>query len=73
MILILNFWFISFSVIIKYNKIIKSSKTKKIVGAVLYPLFMLMYLPISIVAQLKNVEWVPTPHKENISIDKIEK
>lgn len=72
-ILILNFWFISFSVIIKYNKIIKSSKTKKFVGAVLYPLFMLMYLPISIVAQLKNVEWVPTPHKENISIDKIEK
>lgn len=56
------------------NKRIHTSKWKKIKYLFTFPIFLFTYVPISIVAIFKNVEWEPTRHHgPSVSADKIEK
>ncbi|MBM6941571.1 glycosyltransferase family 2 protein [Collinsella intestinalis] len=38
-----------------------------------YPLFMLTYIPINVVALFRKVDWVPTPHNVAITLDDVVK
>ena len=46
---------------------------KKIFYAFTFPLFMLTYLPISITALFKKVEWTPIAHNRVKTLDEITK
>lgn len=48
-----------------------ASTGRKILNLFTFPLFMLTYLPISLVALVKQVEWVPTEHTISKSLDEI--
>lgn len=50
-------------------KHIHASTLRKIVSFFTFPLFMLTYIPISIVALFKKVEWKPIHHRVSVSID----
>jgi len=52
-------------------KNINTKAWKKILYVFTFPIFMLTYIPITIVAVFKNVEWKPISHNCNISIDDI--
>lgn len=52
-------------------KRINCSNVKKILFLFTFPLFMLTYIPISIVALFKKVEWKPIRHTVSVSIDKM--
>ena len=43
-------------------KQIECCNAKKIRYIFTYPIFMMIYLPISVVALVKKVEWKPIPH-----------
>ncbi|MBR2916142.1 MAG: N-acetylglucosaminyltransferase, partial [Clostridia bacterium] len=60
------------TIITEWKKIICSTKGK-IISAFTFPLFMMTYIPISIVALFKRVEWEPIQHNISKSIDEIEK
>ncbi len=45
---------------------------KKVLYAFTFPLFMLTYIPISLVAFFAKPEWKPIDHNDNVSIDDIE-
>lgn len=53
-------------------KKIHTSWWKKILYIFTFPLFMLTYIPISVVALFKKVEWEPIVHTECVSIDELE-
>lgn len=60
--------------LITENKRIHTSTFKKIVYLFTFPIFLFTYVPISIVAIFKNVQWEPTRHHgPSVSADKIEK
>ena len=46
---------------------------RKIVKACFaYPVFMLSYIPINVVALFRRVEWVPTRHTMAMTVDQVE-
>jgi hypothetical protein len=59
------------TLITEWNKIIASSSSK-IASAFTFPLFMITYIPISLVALVKKVEWKPIKHSVTMSMEEIE-
>lgn len=53
-------------------KKIHTSWWKKLLYTFTFPLFMLTYIPISVVAIFKKVEWQPIDHTQSVSVDEIE-
>lgn len=53
-------------------KKIKCPWYKKIIHLFTFPLFMFTYLPISVAAMFKKVEWKPIVHNANISLEEID-
>ena len=53
-------------------KRLRTNAFKKILYTFTFPLFMMTYIPISIVAVFKRVEWKHIDHKRSISIDQIQ-
>lgn len=45
---------------------------KKILYVFTFPLFMLTYIPISVVVLFKKVEWKPIVHSESVTVNEIE-
>ncbi|MGM9522121.1 MAG: glycosyltransferase family 2 protein [Oscillospiraceae bacterium] len=54
-------------------KNIHTSNARKILYTFTFPLFMFTYIPISISAMFKRVEWKPIEHKVSVSISEIER
>jgi cellulose synthase/poly-beta-1,6-N-acetylglucosamine synthase-like glycosyltransferase len=72
----INFYFIMLSIglitlITEWNKIVATTK-KKILYLFTFPLFMATYIPISLVALVKKVEWKPITHCISKSVEDIE-
>lgn len=72
----LSFYFLMLSMgvitlITEWNKILAPAK-KKILYLFTFPLFMATYIPISLVALFKKVEWKPIPHCITKSMEDIE-
>ena len=59
------------TLITEWNKII-ASPSKKIKSLFTFPFFMITYIPISLVALVKKVEWKPITHCVSKSVDEIE-
>ncbi len=49
----------------------KNRRWRIITNLFTFPLFMMTYIPINVVALFKKVEWVPTKHTVSISLDQI--
>ena len=47
----------------------KSRRWRVIANIFTFPLFMMTYIPITVAALFKKVEWVPTKHTVSISMD----
>ncbi len=73
--LIRNFFIIFFIIglftIIKENKRIHGSKFRKVLTVFLFPVYMLSYIPISILAFFKKVKWEPIKHTEAKDVEEI--
>lgn len=63
--------FIGFITTITEWKRIHASNIKKILYTFTFPIFILTYIPISLTALLKKVEWVPIEHTAVKSIDEL--
>lgn len=61
-----------FLIMITEWKKIHTSWWRKILFGFTFPLFMLSYIPISLAALFKKVEWTPIDHTECLSITQIE-
>ena len=68
-IMYLIFFAMGLITMITEHKVIRATKGQKIRSVFTYPLFMLTYCPIAIVAIFKKVEWKPIPHNVNSTID----
>lgn len=73
---IISFYFLMFSMalitmITEWNKILGSTK-KKILYLFTFPFFMLTYIPISLVALFKKVEWKPITHCVSTSMEELQ-
>ena len=71
-----NFYLLMFSIgfitlVTEWNKILAPAN-KKIKSLFTFPLFMITYVPISLVALLKKVEWKPISHSISKSVEEIE-
>ena len=71
-----NFYLIMFSIgfitlVTEWNKILAPAN-KKIKSLFTFPLFMITYVPISLVALVKKVEWKPIAHSISKSVEEIE-
>ena len=71
-----NFYLLMFSIgfitlITEWNKILAPAG-KKIKSLFTFPLFMITYVPISLVALVKKVEWKPITHCISKSVEEIE-
>ena len=55
----------------EWNKII-AKPSRKIMSLFTFPFFMLTYIPISLVALVKKVEWKPITHCVSKSMEEIE-
>lgn len=64
-------WFIGAITTMTQWKKIHTGALKKIFYMFTFPLFMLTYLPISITAMFKNVEWTPITHNKAKTLDDI--
>lgn len=62
---------VSFILTIKLWKDIKTTNCKKILGIFAFPLYMIFYLPITVIAMFKKVKWVPITHSNIKTIDNI--
>ncbi len=58
--------------ITEWNKI-HSAGYKKILYTFTFPIFMLTYIPISVTALFKKVEWKPIHHKESVTLKEVRK
>lgn len=72
----LNFYLLMFSIgfitlVTEWNKILAPAN-KKIKSLFTFPLFMITYVPISLVALVKKVEWKPIAHSISKSVEEIE-
>ena len=68
---VLMFTIGAITLITEWNKII-ASPSKKIKSLFTFPFFMITYIPISLVALVKKVEWKPITHCVSKSVDEIE-
>ena len=59
------------TLITEWNKILAPTK-KKIMYLFTFPIFMATYIPISLVALVKKVEWKPITHSISKSVEDIE-
>ena len=59
------------TLITEWNKILANNK-KKVLYLFTFPLFMATYIPISLVALVKKVEWKPITHCISKSVEDIE-
>ena len=50
----------------------KSRRWRVIANIFTFPLFMMTYIPITVAALFKKVEWVPTKHTVSVSMEDIE-
>lgn len=71
-----NFYLLMFSIgfitlVTEWNKILAPAN-KKIKSLFTFPLFMITYVPISLVALVKKVEWKPIAHSISKSVEEIE-
>ena len=71
-----NFYLLVFSIgfitlVTEWNKILAPAN-KKIKSLFTFPLFMITYVPISLVALVKKVEWKPIAHSISKSVEEIE-
>lgn len=71
-----NFYLLMFSIgfitlVTEWNKILAPAN-KKIKSLFTFPLFMITYVPISLVALVKKVEWNPIAHSISKSVEEIE-
>ena len=71
-----NFYLLMFSIgfitlVTEWNKILAPAN-KKIKSLFTFPLFMITYVPISLVALGKKVEWTPIAHSISKSVEEIE-
>ena len=71
-----NFYLLMFSIgfitlVTEWNKILAPAN-KKIKSLFTFPLFMITYVPISLVALVKKVEWKPIAHSISQSVEEIE-
>ena len=71
-----NFYLLMFSIgfitlVTEWNKILAPAN-KKIKSLFTFPLFMITYVPISLVALVKKVEWKPIAHSITKSVEEIE-
>lgn len=71
-----NFYLLMFSIgfitlVTEWNKILAPAN-KKIKSLFTFPLFMITYVPISLVALIKKVEWKPIAHSISKSVEEIE-
>jgi cellulose synthase/poly-beta-1,6-N-acetylglucosamine synthase-like glycosyltransferase len=69
----LMFFIIAMITTITEWKHIYCSAFKKIGYTFTFPLFMLTYIPITIVTLFKKVEWKPIEHKESITLKEVRK
>lgn len=69
----LMLFFVGFITTITEWRVIGTTTFKKIFYMFTFPLFMLTYIPISITAIFKKVEWVPIKHTVCTTIDQIQK
>lgn len=72
----INFYLLMFSIgfitlVTEWNKILAPTG-KKIKSLFTFPLFMMTYVPISLVALVKKVEWKPITHCISKSVEEIE-
>ncbi len=65
------FFVLGFITTITEWKQIYCSKIKKILYMFTFPLFMMTYVPISIIALFKKVEWSPIKHTVSVSVSDI--
>lgn len=66
-------WIIGAITTVSEWKNIHTPNIKKILYSFTFPLFMLTYVPISITAIFRRVEWKPIVHKKSISLAQIRK
>lgn len=71
-----NFYLLMFSIgfitlVTEWNKILAPAN-KKIKSLFTFPLFMITYVPISLIALVKKVEWKPIAHSISKSVEEIE-
>ena len=71
-----NFYLLMFSIglitlITEWHKILAPAN-KKIKSLFTFPLFMMTYIPISLIALFKKVEWKPITHCVSKSVEEIE-
>lgn len=59
------------TLITEWNKILAPTR-KKILSLFTFPLFMMTYIPISLVALFKKVEWKPITHCVSTSVEDLE-
>ena len=57
--------------ITEYKHIHCDKKIKIITNLFTFPLFMMTYIPITVAALFKKVEWVPTKHTIAVSFDDV--
>lgn len=57
--------------ITEYKHIHCNNKLKIITNLFTFPLFMMTYIPITVAALFKKVEWVPTKHTIAVSFDDV--
>ncbi|HZJ87084.1 MAG TPA: hypothetical protein VFC75_02570, partial [Erysipelothrix sp.] len=63
--------YVAFVVTIRSWDKIRASNFNKIKYCFTYPLFLLTYIPISIMAMFKDVTWVPIKHTQSKSIEEL--
>lgn len=71
-IMYLLFFAMGLITMITEHKVIRATRAQKIRSVFTYPLFMMTYCPIAVVAIFKKVEWKPIPHNVNATIDDLE-
>jgi len=64
---------VGFITLITEWEVIDAPPKKRIKYLFSFPIFMLSYAPIAVVALFKKVEWTPIEHKVTLSIDDIKK
>ena len=71
-IMYLIFFAMGLITMITEHKLIRATRAQKIRSVFTYPLFMITYCPIAIVALFKKVSWTPIPHTVEATIDDLE-
>ena len=54
-----------------YNNKVESFPTSIVANLFTFPIFMLTYVPIGVLAFFKKVEWVPTKHDIAVNFDEV--